>query len=370
MRVGIDGRMVRISGIGRYTEELVCALNDLALNLTIIISPKDVTWWHKKHPQIRYLPAPEPIYSWSEQLIFPARLRRENFDLMHFTNFNVPLSWQKPFVMTVHDLTPLSFTGERRSGWVSRKAYAQVLRRALLHAGKVIVPSYLVKRQLTNWVETQKISVIPHALSNFFQKPAQIQSVETTLRAYNMRDPFICYVGNLRNHKNIGALLQAFAVLRDNFPEAKLVLIGPRQSNQARALHSLIRTLGLVPAVLHMTSMSDQKLRDFYAAARIFVLPSFMEGFGLVALEAAAQGTPVVSSNTTPVSEFLSRATLSFDPRKPDQLAKLLLLLWEKRALRLRLGLAGQRRALQRSWQDVAQETQQSYRNILEHSEV
>lgn len=365
MRIGLDARMVRVTGIGRYIADLGAALRAAGHAVTAFVAPKDLEWWQTTYPGAAYLLAPEPIYSWSEQLVLPARISRNGFDLVHFTNFNVPLSYRGPFVLTLHDLTPLSFKGERRSGWVSRTAYRRVLASAVARAGRIIVPSALVRRQLAEVAgpaAAAKTTVVHHALSDVFRWPATAPEARAeVLRKLGVRHPFALYVGNLRSHKNIPVLLEAFAQLHEDEPASQLVLVGPATPAHQTAVHEHIEKLGLRRAVVLAGELSDEELVAVYDAARLYVVPSLVEGFGLAPLEAASRGVPVLASETTPVHEFLGRAALSFNPRSTEQLADLLAVTWYDAPLRQRLGQAGRRATHARTWANVARETVAAY---------
>lgn len=368
-RIAVDARMVRITGIGRYTAELIAGLRSLGQDVTALIAPKDVAWWKERYPTSPYLEAPEEIYSWSEQLVLPARLSREGFALTHFTNFNVPLSYRGAFVLTLHDLTPLSFSGERRRDWISRQAYRRVLTSAVSRAGRIIVPTALVRSQLAAFVGPgvlQKVAVVHHGLGQEFrQAPTDPAARAEVLRRIGADKPFALYVGNFRNHKNLPTLIHAFAGLHAEEPASQLVLVGAANSTQQAVIARAIEMHGLRRAVVLAGELPDSELVAVYDAARLLVLPSFLEGFGLQALEAAARGVPVLASETTPVREFLGRAVLSFNPRNVTQLSDLLSMVWYDPTLRQRLANAGRTAARTRTWKTVAEETLNVYRSVV-----
>jgi len=368
-RIAVDARMVRITGIGRYTAELIANLRSLKQDVTALVAPKDVAWWREHYPTSPYLEAPEQIYSWSEQLVLPARLTRGGFDLVHFTNFNVPLGYRGAFVLTLHDLTPLSFSGERRRDWVSKQAYRRVLVSAIARAGRIIVPSAQVRGQLAALVGPRFLSktvVVHHGLGQEFRtSPTDPATRAEVLRRIGVDKPFALYVGNFRSHKNVTTLIQAFAALHDEEPTSQLVLVGAANAAQQAALTSVVESHKLRRAVVLAGELPDSELIAVYDAARLLVLPSFVEGFGLPALEAAARGVPVLASETTPVREFLGRAALSFNPRNVTQLADLLSVAWYDPTLRERLSNSGRTAARTRTWRTVAEETLEVYRSVV-----
>ncbi|MFO0704456.1 MAG: glycosyltransferase family 1 protein [Candidatus Andersenbacteria bacterium] len=364
--MGIDARMVRITGIGRYTEELVCGLERVGVLPTVFVSPVDAAWWHLRHPHVPYRIAPEAIYSWSEQLLLPARFARERFEVVHFTNFNVPLAFRGPFVVTIHDTIPLHYAGERRRSGLSQQAYRKVLRSALERAERVIVPSVQVRDELAVLGDIAHVAVVPHAVSDAFCGPT-VQPAEAgaVFNRLSLTEPYLLYVGNYRSHKNVDTLVRAFAEVRRSLPRAVLVLAGPITVAQRSVLVGLARQLQVLPGLRIVGAVSDAELRVLYDGARLVVVPSFIEGFGLPALEAAARGTLVVASNTTPVREFLQDGVLTVDPRDIEQLASTIVIAWSTPALRTRLTARARSLALQRDWQTVAQETLAVYERAV-----
>jgi alpha-1,3-rhamnosyl/mannosyltransferase len=368
MRIALDGRMVRITGIGRYIEELTSSLAAQGHQPTLLLSPDDESWWRATHPTIAYELAPEQIYSWSEQLVLPARIKKIKADLVHFTNFNVPLSWKEPFVLTIHDLAPLQFGGERRRNRFSQVAYRRVLASALARAQSIVVPSQLVADQLAPWKLGSRVTVVPHGLSDVWRtSPTSPKQISATLKKWGVRQPYLLYVGNGRVHKNLSTLLAAFSELHRQHPDSSLLLVGPYTIEQRSALESLRTQHNLGDSLVIGAAADDAELRTLYDGARLFVLPSFVEGFGLVALEAAARGLPVLASSRTPVHEFLPSA-LSFDPSRPMALVMLLTMLWNDPAGRKKVSDKLLREARQRSWSDVAQEMTEVYeRSLVKH---
>lgn len=367
MRLALDARMIRITGPGRYIQELSTQLYELGVKNTLLISPKDEDWLKKHFPKLKYLIVPEPIYSWSEQLLMPARLKKEAFDLIHFANFNVPVVWRDPCVITLHDLIPLTFSGERRKSWISKSAYRKVLKTGLGKARRVIVPSQSVKNSLRGWIETEKVKVIPHGLGDHFRREKEPWPKRANiLRKLGVTQPYILYVGNYRSHKNITTLIQAFNAFKEEFPNVQLVLAGKISHERQQALTSLADHHIADISLIFTGEVTQRELIALYDSAKLFILPSFLEGFGLVALEAAARGAVVIASKTTPVKEFLGAQNfISFDPNSPQDLTFQLKKIWLNTALRLKLVKSAQAVAYRRTWREVALDTIRIYQEAL-----
>ena len=78
----------------------------------------------------------------------------------------------------------------------------------------------------------------------------------------------------------------------------------------------LLKQLHLTDRIIFTGFVSDEELVYFYNAATVFVLPSFIEGFGLPAMESMACGTPVIGSKTTSLPEVVGNAGLFFDSKQ------------------------------------------------------
>ena len=131
---------------------------------------------------------------------------------------------------------------------------------------------------------------------------------------YQLDHRFVLYVGNIKPHKNLVRLIEAFDELRRRgFEDLKLLIIGDeisklpalRRAVHGHKLHKHVRFLGYLP---------DDTLAILYRLAAVFVFPSLYEGFGLPPLEAMASGTPVVTSNVSSLPEVTGDAAVLVDP--------------------------------------------------------
>ncbi len=178
-------------------------------------------------------------------------------------------------------------------------------------------------------------------------------------------------IGGIEARKNTLATLEAFALVRQQEPGARLVIAGGasvldhssyRVVFEARAaeLRLTIGTDVLVTGVL-----SDEQVVAYLQAATALVFPSLVEGFGLVVLEALACGTPVVTSNIPPFTEFLTGdSAFLVDPRDPAALATAMLATREP-AVRRRLAEHGRPLAASYTWEASARAQVAGYRASL-----
>lgn len=138
--------------------------------------------------------------------------------------------------------------------------------------------------------------------------------------------PFLMHASVMEPRKNFEGLVQAFTYLpkyiRDNH---QLLLIGKASEEIEFRLRAIAEDAGVPAADLIIPGfISDEDLIRLYRACRLFVFPSFHEGFGLPALEAMACGCPTIGSKLTSVPEVIGEAAYMFDPHNPRAISSLM----------------------------------------------
>ncbi|MFF2448981.1 glycosyltransferase [Neobacillus sp. NPDC058068] len=136
----------------------------------------------------------------------------------------------------------------------------------------------------------------------------------------------LLFVGNIIEQKGLNDLVEAFAVLKKDLPEYELYIIGSnKDQGYFRKLETVIAETGLKESVHFLGTKQQAEVALWMAAAEVFVLPSHLEGFGLVALEAMACGTPVVGSNVGGLKYLLNHGKgMLVNPKNPAELKKAL----------------------------------------------
>ena len=177
--------------------------------------------------------------------------------------------------------------------------------------------------------------------------------------------PYILYVGSEQKRKNLRLLVSAFDRLRHDFPQLKLVKVGPAQDPAGRAaLVEQIRTLDLQERVRIVDYVEEAHLPHIYAAASAFVFPSTGEGFGLPPLEAMACGTPVICSNAMSLPEVVGDAALLVDPKDDVAIARLLKRVLDEPDLRQTLRAKGLVQACRYRYETAAEQMVRVYQDL------
>jgi glycosyltransferase involved in cell wall biosynthesis len=196
-------------------------------------------------------------------------------------------------------------------------------------------------------------------------KPSAEQ-VQRVRERYQLDQQFVLYVGNIRPHKNLERLIDAFDRLRrSGFEHLRLLIIGDeiskypalRRAVHGHKLHKYVRFLGFVPI---------ETLAVLYRLADVFVFPSLYEGFGLPPLEAMASGAPVVTSNVSSLPEVVGDAALLVDPYDPESIAEGMRRVLTDADLRATLRARGLAQVQQYSWQQSIEQVHRIYNEVLQ----
>ena len=188
---------------------------------------------------------------------------------------------------------------------------------------------------------------------------------------YQVNYPFLLYAGNIKPHKNVSRIIEAFSALKSEldkseyFPDLKLIIIGDELSKHPDlrrtvikgAVQNEVRFLGFVPIDV---------LRIFYDTAKAFVFPSLYEGFGLPPLEAMAHGTPVVTSNLSSLPEVVGNAAVLVNPENAFEIMRALHRVLLDQPLRERLKERGYEQVKRFSWDESARRTLTVYREVAQ----
>lgn len=269
-----------------------------------------------------------------------SEMRLDQLDLIHF-----PLTVMLPTVPGTPSVTSiLDVQHEFFPEFFSRaeRAYRRALyKRSSRRSDYVVAISAHVKETLIDRLElpAERVRVIHLGVDHERLHPSD-----------GAREPFILYPANAWPHKNHARLLDAFALIRQERPELRLVLTGHG--------HDVgLQTQG----VDRRGHVSDLELADLYRRASALVFPSLYEGFGQPPLEAMASGCPVAASNAGALPEICGDAAHLFDPTSVEAIASgVLTVLADEETYTAR----GLERARQFSWNRCAQEHEDLYREL------
>lgn len=277
-------------------------------------------------------------------LLDPLRIRHALFgrkvDHYFSPGYNPPLGKPCSFSFTIHDLMLLDLPQLRSA---AKTGYFElIVKPGIKNAAVVFTVSEYSRQRIIDWsgASAEKVVCVGNGVDSHYC-PDGARWTHTR--------PYLLYVGNQRAHKNVEALIDAFAAssARKDFD---LLLSGGLSDSVAERvrlnqLEQRVHGLGIIP---------EESLPSLYRGAHTLVMPSKYEGFGLPLVEAMACGTPVFASDRTAIPEVCGEAALYFDPENLESMVGALDRLNDAALLR-QLKSAGFKRAAAFRWDDVAQ---------------
>lgn len=356
--VGIDVRMAHHSGIGRYLRGTVSALAacNAPLRYTLIGPSR---FQNEFQEPFNFVETKAPIYSFQEQIEIPHAAK--NVECLHIPHYNIPVTWRRKLVVTIHDLIHLHFAEHFSS--LARFYAGILLPWAARRADAIITVSEYTKTDLikTLKVDPNKITVIHHGIEPSFQTDLTEQKLNISQKPY-----FLC-VGLIKAHKNVGLLIQAFKTLKKMTGQDQLALhlVGEPDLKQ-HVVSQWCEEIKDDKDIFLIRSISDMELRKQYQNAIALVFPSRYEGFGFPLLEAMASKTPVIAARATSVPEIAGEnAAIYFDPSSVTELTNCMKRVLENTDLRAKLIREGLERIKLFDWKSAARKTINIYESLL-----
>ena len=247
------------------------------------------------------------------------------------TGLTIARQRKLPFVLTIHggvyDLPESmrkSFDSPQAGGWEWGKPFGLLLRarRVLTEADAIITCNPREAALVRARHPDRRVLVQPHGVRAALYERDHREAARTACPAIRARDVLLC-VGRIDGVKNQGWLVEQMPEVIRRRPQALLVLAGAcTDETYGTALEKRIAQLGLGDHVLNAGKLppADPRLIGLMQEARVALLPSISETFGLVILEAWAAGTPAISSRTSGASALIEhgRTGWLFDLDRPE----------------------------------------------------
>jgi glycosyltransferase involved in cell wall biosynthesis len=292
----------------------------------------------------------------------------KRFDIAHSLHPLLMPARSAAQVITIHDLNFLSFPERTRAE--IRRDYPALVGPHAARADRIIVSSRFaageVERQLG--VSNECVSVCPMGAPDW------------TPRSGIPADGYLLFVGTLEPRKNVGKLLDAYECLLSaaqtetrsangvlsSFRLPELILAGKALPETHGWIERIARP-PLAGRVRHLGYVNPSEMRRLYVGARLLVLPSLEEGFGIPALEAMTVGVPVVATDRGALPEVVGDAGLLVEPEDAGSLAEAIRRLLTDDALAGACAAKGALRARQFRWETTAERVVEAYTLAMKH---
>lgn len=269
----------------------------------------------------------------------------------------------RPYIVTVHGgLDPWAL----RHRGLKKRLYMALVQRRILQGAMAI---HAVTEQEAFQIKAQgidaRISVIPNGINA--DEFAILPDKKAFLRQWPQLEGklLILFLGRIHPKKGLDLLARAYAQIVSHRDDVALVIVGPDEGNYRASVESLLLAAGVSSKVFFTGMLGGHEKLCAYAAADIFVLPSYSEGFSMAVLEAMASGLPVVITPHCHFPEVADAgAGLIVEPEH-GQLRDALARLLDEPGLRRQMGERGRRLVKERyTWDAVAAQMKRLYQEV------
>jgi glycosyltransferase involved in cell wall biosynthesis len=298
----------------------------------------------------------------------PLKLRRLGADLLHSPHYVRPVVCPTRSVVTIHDCIHLLFPQylpNRLAYSYARFMLGLVVRKSAL----VFTVSEASRNDILRFypdADPDRIQVVPNAIDESLLHAPDEEEIARVKERYQLGGRFVLYAGNIKPHKNLERLIEAFGRLKQGGAAEDLkLLIAGEDATRYGSLRRCMETAGVRQDVRFFGFVPDRTLAVLYRLAAVFAFPSLYEGFGLPPLEAMACGTPVVTSRLSSLPEVVGDAALLVDPYSVDDIAEGLRKVLSDEALAAELVRRGRARAASFSWERSARAIHAGYMRVL-----
>lgn len=331
MKIGIDIRTLmdkNYSGVPAYTLSIVRSILEYDKKNEYILyynSGKDVSAnlpeFKADNARVIATRYPNKVYNYllAKILNYPKIDRLLGVDVFFMPHINfISLTSGVKSVLTVHDLSFLrhkEFFSTRKNIWHKILNVKKIIR----SFKRVVAVSEHTKYDIIDLcgVEEEKVKVIPSGISNEFRLlPGSNGKLKQVAIKYDLPEKFILFLGNIEPRKNISGLIRSFDLLLEenkDLRDHELVLAGAKAWGYKRA-ERLRQSLKYKNKIRFLGYVDKEDKVYLYNLAKLFVYPSFYEGFGFPPLEAMACGVPVLTSHATSLPEVVSTAAITINP--------------------------------------------------------
>jgi len=225
--------------------------------------------------------------------------------------------------LIVHDLVAFKSPAkhQRRATWIERLT----LKKAVKKSRWIFTVSEYTKKDLLQMYPklhlNNKIKVVYAGVREIFQRKMDINKIIHVQRRYNLEPDYLMMAGTLEPRKNILGALQAYSLLSPKNQQIYRFVIVGKKGWYYKQIFQKVKDLDLALRVKFLEYIPDDDLVTLMQGAKLFLFPSFYEGFGLPILEAMQCGVPVLASRVTSIPELGVDAIHYADPSDPVDIA-------------------------------------------------
>ncbi|MDY2843432.1 MAG: glycosyltransferase family 1 protein [Treponema sp.] len=307
LKIAIDCRMIGSGGIGSFIHELIPYF--LEKNECLLIGTHEQCMDFVRMQNVEFCFCDVPPFSFKEISGFPADvLQKINTYQVYFTPYcNIPCGIEIPVFSTIHDVVFLDV--KELTGFFGRLGRKFFYQRAINFSDEIFTVSEFSKSRILKNLRCKKpLTVVYNGIPKYLENSIE----EDTQNPPEKKDQ-ILFVGNIKKHKGLKTLLDAFEKAAEKGFKSKLVIVGNKDNFRTGDEETVKRLESFPPEKVEFTGkISNDELKILYAESKFVVQPSLYEGFGIPPLEALSQGTPAIISDIPVFKEIYSGFPVEF----------------------------------------------------------
>ena len=292
-----------------------------------------------------------------QQTALPKLLKKIHADVFHAFAYTAPLRCPCPYVLNVHDIIALEHP--ELCSTLNRWHMRTLLPTSARRAARIIVSTKHVAERVHEvlGIPMKRIVVIPLGVDyERFSRPLQLPA------EYSLDRPYILFVSNIEPKKDLNTLLAAYDACANDL-QADLVVVG-RAAWKCDAVVERLKHWNGAGRVRWLDYVSDDALPSLYQHAKLFVMPSICEGFGMPVLEAMAAGTPVIHSDYPALKEAAGGCGKEFMVGNAQSLAETIKHLWQSPQTLQEMASAGREYARRQTWRQWGEKAADVLRTV------
>ena len=327
MNLGIDGNEANVEnrvGSGQYTIEILRQFSKIRSNkVEVFLKEKPAEELPQENSNFTYkVFGPKKLWT---QIALPLRLvSNKKLNVFFSPAHYGPRFSRVPYVVTIHDLSYLHFPKLfNKDDLYQLKNWSKY---SIEKSAHIIAVSKSTKEDIVkNYnVKADKVTVIYEGYDKRRFKKQTKEKIEKIKTRYKIKGDYIIFVGTLQPRKNVEKLMEAFNILIQNqdpnVQNLSLVIAGKKGWLYDR-IFKKANSLSIKNKIIFTDFVPDEDLPAIVSGAKVYVLPSLWEGFGIPVIEAQACGVPVVVSNGSSLPEIVGESGILVDPNSPNEVA-------------------------------------------------
>jgi glycosyltransferase involved in cell wall biosynthesis len=331
MHIAFDAKraFLNSSGLGNYARTLIKSLNDLhPENHYTLFTPRVAeNEFQKTISTQSTITIQEPEHfidkklrsRWRSYGITPI-LTDKQVDVYHGLSNELPFNitqFKGKKIVTIHDLIFLRYP--ELYPFIDRKIYNKKFRNACDNADAIIAISKETKRDIEKYyfIPESKIKVMYQSCDELYYQELSQAYKQQIIEKYKLPATYLLYVGTIEERKNLLTLVKALK----NTKDIPLVVVGNKK-NYFNKVMDYLTANKLQDRVYFLETVSNAELPAIYSQAKIFIFPSFFEGFGIPIIEALTSKVPVITTAGGCFPEAGGPDSIYIDPNNEKELAE------------------------------------------------